>query len=231
MSPSTSHQYDAVIFDLDRTLVEHDQESEDLFEAACSAAGVEPFCQPETLERAAEVVREGSAELDAATFERRVFATAAAATGTDAPASKLVEAYNVALDNRAVSRRPGTDTALESTVDLNTAIVTNGPENTHATKLRAAGLEDHFDTVIYGTDVPQVKPASDPFKLALERLEVDSSAVLKVGDSLSKDVKGAAELGLDTAWIPFDDGHRSMNDPEPTYTLSSLAEIPEILSS
>ncbi|WP_277505959.1 HAD family hydrolase [Haladaptatus sp. DYSN1] len=75
--------------------------------------------------------------------------------------------------------------------------------------------------VIFGTDVPQVKPANDPFELALDRLRVEPKRVLKVGDSLSKDVKGANKLGLDSAWVPFDDIRRGVNDPEPTYTLSS----------
>lgn len=225
-----SRRYDAVMFDLDRTLVEHDQDREALLDAACSATGIDPFCQPETLELAAEVVREGSAKLDATSYERRVFATAAAATGADVPTSALVEAYNDALNNDAVSLRPGAEKAIESTADVPTAVVTNGPAATHTTKLQAVGLTGRFDTVVYGTDVPQVKPASDPFELAVERLGVEPASVLKVGDSLSKDVEGAAKLGIDTAWVPFGDSRRAETDPEPTYTLSSLAELPAILA-
>lgn len=60
-------------------------------------------------------------------------------------------------------------------------------------------------------------------------LDVESSMVLKVGDSLSKDIKGVNKPRIDTAWILFDDGRRSINDPEPTYTRSSLGGLPEIL--
>ena len=104
--------------------------------------------------------------------------------------------------------------------------MTNGPTDTHTITLQRIELTDHFDTVIYGTDVSQVKPASDPFELALNRLRVDPSTVLKIGDSLSKDVKDANKLGIDTAWIPFIDRRRGVNDPEPTYTLSSLVDLP-----
>lgn len=227
---SSQRQYEAVIFDLDRTLVEHVQDDAAVFNAACSAIDIEPFCRPETLELAADVVREESEELDATSYERRLFATAAAATGTEVPTRDLVQAYNDALDNRAVSLRPGAEAALESTADLATAVVTNGPEDTHTKKLQAVELTDRFDTVIYGTDVPQVKPATDPFELALNQLNVEPSMVLKVGDSLVKDVKGANKLGIDTAWIPFDETRRGVNDPEPTYTLSSLGDLPEVLS-
>lgn len=227
---SSQRGYEAVVFDLDRTLVEHVQDATALFEAACAEVGIEPFCRPETLELAADVVREGSEELDAASYERRVFATAATATGSDVPTNALVRAYNDALDNHAVTLRPGAEAALESATDFATAVVTNGPEDTHAKKLRAVDLIDRFDAVVYGSDVPRVKPASDPFELALARLDVDPGSVLKVGDSLAKDVEGANELGIDTAWVPFDGGRRGANDPEPTYTLSSLADLPEILS-
>lgn len=226
---SAPRQYEAVIFDLDRTLVEHDQNAETLLQTACATVGIEPFCRPGTLELAAEVVREGASELDAAGYERRVFATAAAATGADVPTGALVDAYNDALDNSAVSSRPGVDTAIESTADLATALVTNGPAETHSTKIEAADLTDCFDTVVFGSDVPEVKPATDAFEVVLDQLDVAPDETLKVGDSLSKDVQGAQKLGIDTAWVPFEDSRRAPNDPEPTYTLSSLAELQTVL--
>lgn len=222
-------EYEAVLFDLDRTLVEHDQDSAAVFRAACSATGIEPFCRPETLELAATVVREGSAELDATSYERRVVATAAAATGVDVPVAELVRSYNEALDNRAVSLRDGAETALEATEDRLAAIVTNGPAESHAKKVETVGLGERVDLIVYGSDVPRVKPASDPFERALDALQFSPGEVLKVGDSLYKDVKGANELGIDSAWIPFGDDRRDANDPEPTYTLSSLAELPSVL--
>lgn len=227
----TQRGYEAVIFDLDRTLVEHDQDSSNLFRAACSATGTEQFCDPETLERAADVVRYESEELDAKEYERRVFETAAAANGADIPAEELVQAYNCSLDNDEVSLRPGAEAALAAAEDLSSAIVTNGPSDTHTMKIEAVGLADRVDTVIYGDDVSRVKPATDPFELALDRLRTDPDDVLKVGDSLYKDVRGANKLGIDTVWIPFGEPNRSANDPEPTFTTESLSDIPEFLSA
>ncbi|MFC4987406.1 HAD family hydrolase [Saliphagus infecundisoli] len=225
--PSSRSRYDTVIFDLDRTLVEHDQDGADLFADACATVGVEPFCEPELLELAGDIVRDES--LTAREYEQRVFETVAAATGAEVNASELVQAYNEALDNQAVSLRSGAQTALDAVRNHSTAIVTNGPAETHVDKISATGLAASVDTIVYGTDVAQVKPAREPFELALDRLESNTDAVLKVGDSLHKDVKGGIELGIDTAWIP-DERHREATGIEPTYTLSSLAELPEILS-
>lgn len=225
----SSSRYDAVLFDLDRTLVEHDQSPGDVFEAACSKLGIEPFCEPSVLELAARAVGEQSTELDAAEFERRQFETAAAAAGVDVDGAAMASAYADALDNAAVSLRPGARRALELGSAYDRAVVTNGPERTHATKLRAVGLHDRFDEVVYGSDVPRVKPAPVPFERALNRLDASPERTLKVGDSLEKDVAGANAVGMDVAWIPYGNRRRASSDPEPTYALSSLSELAGIL--
>ena len=225
--PLSRSRYDTVIFDLDRTLVEHDQSGADLFSEACTATGIEPFCEPELLELAEDLIQDES--LTARRYEQRVFETAAAASGNDVDTSELVRAYNEVLDNHAVSLRPGAETALEAIADHSAAIVTNGPADTHVDKISATGLAEHVDTIVYGSDVSQVKPAREPFELALDRLGSNTSDVLKVGDSLHKDIKGGIELGIDTAWVPYE-SHWRPTGIEPTYTLSSLAELPNIIS-
>lgn len=224
-----NRSYRALVFDLDRTLVEHDQDPTALFRTACEAVGVDPFCDPETLERAGDVVAGRSEALDTETFERRVFETAAAACGVDLDAAALASAYDDALDYGAVSLRPGAEEALAAASGYDTALVTNGPERTHATKLAAVGLESYFDAVVYGSDVPRAKPAGEPFDQALDRLGVDADRTLKVGDSLRTDVAGAVNRGIDSAWVPYGTPTRCPGDPEPTYVLSTLAELPSLL--
>jgi HAD superfamily hydrolase (TIGR01509 family) len=221
--------YRALVFDLDRTIVEHDQDPATLLQGACEAVHVDPFCDPETLERAGEVVAGRSETLDTETFERRIFETAAAACGVDVDAGALASAYRDALDPAAVSLRPGAEAALAAASEYDTALVTNGPERTHATKLAAVGLEAYFDAVVFGSDVPRAKPAGEPFDRALDRLGVEADGALKVGDSLRTDVAGAANRGIDSAWVPYGTPTRCPGDPEPTYVLSTLAELPELL--
>ncbi|WP_327053009.1 HAD family hydrolase [Halomicrococcus gelatinilyticus] len=226
---TASDGYEALLFDLDRTLVEHDQPPGAAFEAACAAVGREPFCDPATLERAAEVVRSGSTAIDAGAFERRVFETAAAAAGVDVDATALARAFRDALDHEAVSLRPGAWTALDAAAAYDCALVTNGPARTHETRLDAVGLGDWFETTVFGSDVPRVKPAREPFERALADLGVTPDRTLKIGDSLRTDVAGANDLGIDTVWVPYGDRRRTASDPEPTHILQSLAELPTVL--
>ncbi|MFC4543629.1 HAD family hydrolase [Halosolutus amylolyticus] len=225
----TDTAYETLVFDLDRTLVVHDQSTADVFEAACARCGVEPFCDTDALELTSRLVANGSTELDAAAFDRRLFATAATAAGATIDPTELASAYDDVLDESAVSLRPGARTALALAEEYETALVTNGPERTHATKLAAAGIRDRFDVIVFGSDVSRVKPAPDPIERALGRLGSDPARALKIGDSLEKDVAGANAAGVDSVWIPFADRSRTTADPEPSYTLSTLAELPALL--
>lgn len=225
----TTETYEAVLFDLDRTLIELKQDEQALFEDACSAVDIEPFCEPELLETAAALVTQEAKDLSPSKFTRRVFRTAASAAGVDVDAGRLADAYKTVLDNNAVSLRPGAAEALAIAEAYSSAIVTNGPEETHRTRLESVGLEAHVDAVVFGSDVPQVKPARNPFETAIQRLGVDPTRTLKVGDSLTTDVAGANAVGIDSAWIPYDDQHRVDDDPEPTYELATLTDLTNIL--
>lgn len=225
---SDPRPYDAVLFDLDRTLIEHDRSVSAVFAEACDSCGVDPFCGSETLSLAQRAVAAQSAALDADGFDRRVFETAAAAAGASIDANELAAAFHEALDPRAVSLRPGAKIALEAAEPYETALVTNGPERTHAAKLAAVGLRDQFDVTLFGSDVERVKPAAEPFERALAALDGTPERALKIGDSLETDVRGAIEVGMDTAWIS--DGERApKTGVEPTYTLPSLADLPSLL--
>ncbi|AGB17724.1 haloacid dehalogenase superfamily enzyme, subfamily IA [Halovivax ruber XH-70] len=227
-APPDSRPYDVVLFDLDRTLIEHDRCASAVFAEACADCDVEPFCGSETLSLAQRAVAAGTTDLDADSFDRRVFETAAAAAGVSIDAKEVAAAYHEVLDPRAVSLRPGAKTALHAADPYETALVTNGPERTHAAKLAAVGLRDRFDVTLFGSDVERVKPAAEPFERALAELDGTPERALKIGDSLETDVRGATEVGIDTAWIS-DGKPAPRTSVEPTYTLSSLADLPSVL--
>ncbi|WP_247730295.1 HAD family hydrolase [Halovivax limisalsi] len=221
--------YDAVLFDLDGTLIEHEESPATAFEAACAARELDPFCRPETLRLAKRVVAAETTDLDAATFGRRVFETAGAAAGVDVDGAALASAYEAAFDPGTASRRPGVGEAVSASDSLATALLTNGPERTHAPKLDAVGLAGRFDATVFGDDVDRVKPAADPFERALAELGCDPERALKVGDSLATDVRGATALGIDAAWIPDERASVPPGEPKPTYVLPSLADLSAVI--
>jgi putative hydrolase of the HAD superfamily len=84
------------------------------------------------------------------------------------------------------------------------AVVSNS-EGTIEQMLTEIDLRDLFATVIDSSVVGFTKPDPRIFALALERLGVDASEALMVGDSPSADVEGAHVVGIRAALIdPYD---------------------------
>ncbi len=164
-------------------------------------------------------------------FYEFCFDAAARKTGVkEAHASELATAYEACLDHSAVSFRPGAEAALGAASEADIGLVTNGDEATQTIKLDALGIADFFDTLVF-VDPPggvPPKPNPEPFERALTELDANQSETIHVGDSLRADVAGANAFGIDSVWIPYEE--RVTNPtPEPTYTLPSLAEFPNIL--
>ncbi|MEO6418923.1 MAG: HAD family hydrolase [Polyangiaceae bacterium] len=76
------------------------------------------------------------------------------------------------------------------------AVVTDLTLEIQLRKLERFGLLSHVDVVVASEEVPWDKPAPELFRLALERLSLDASECLMVGDSAKKDGGGATALGL-----------------------------------
>ncbi|MBI4346851.1 MAG: HAD family hydrolase [Elusimicrobia bacterium] len=67
--------------------------------------------------------------------------------------------------------------------------------------LDAAGLGPLFDCVGDSGVVGKIKPDPEFFRHVLGRLEVAPDEALMVGDSLSRDIRGAEGLGMAHAWV------------------------------
>lgn len=57
------------------------------------------------------------------------------------------------------------------------------------------------DLVITSEDAHAYKPRAEIFKLALSQLQLDPTEVLHIGDTITTDVVGAFQAGIDVVWI------------------------------
>jgi HAD superfamily hydrolase (TIGR01549 family) len=67
--------------------------------------------------------------------------------------------------------------------------------------LETFGLKEYFDLVVISAEVNQRKPSSKIFKNALQRLGVDASNAVFVGDMVDLDVVGPQSVGMKTILI------------------------------
>lgn len=82
-----------------------------------------------------------------------------------------------------------------------------------------------FDAVVSSEAVRSYKPDGQIFRHALDRLGVDASRALHVGDSLHSDVAGAQGVGITAAWICREDRIHDIGKCTPCHTYSSLTQL------
>ncbi len=86
------------------------------------------------------------------------------------------------------------------------------------------GLGPYFEFSIYSSEVPYRKPHPSIFQLALDRLNLQASEVLFVGDNLNADIVGAQSVKMPAAWLNRT-GKAPSPDVRPDYEIQSVKEL------
>lgn len=218
-------RFDAVVFDLDGTLARRTQDIDAVFAAAFERAGVAPFGEPADLWAALDGPPDPD---DRVGYLGAGFARLAAQRGREVDPLALAEAFVDGVDNTQMELTAGADAAIDAAAaNGRTALLTNGPSDRQRAKVRALGLDDRLDHVVYAGDLPRRKPHALPFERTLDALDVAPERALYVGDSLAYDVAGAHTAGLAVAWLAPDGADPDPYDPE--FVLESIADLPGIL--
>jgi len=108
------------------------------------------------------------------------------------------------------------------------AIVTNGLRTVQRSRLAHSAIRDYISELIISEEVGAAKPDSAFFEAAFARLgQPAKSEVLLIGDSLSADIRGSLDYGLDTCW------YNPSAEPRPdglpiTYEITHLGELLDI---
>ena len=95
--------------------------------------------------------------------------------------------------------------------------------------LRAAGIDEMFETIVVSDSVGWRKPAPVIFTQTLASMGLEPGETLFVGDRIDIDVAGARAVGMDSAWINPDAEPVPPGLSPPTYDLRDLADLRPIL--
>lgn len=110
------------------------------------------------------------------------------------------------------------------------AAVTNGTKLAQTKKLRDTGLDRIFDYVCISEDIGYEKPDRKYFDKVFEIMKIeDKKKVLIIGDSLTSDILGGINAGIDTCWYN-QKGIDNNKGYSPTYEISNLNQICNILN-
>ncbi len=91
------------------------------------------------------------------------------------------------------------------------AVVSDAPRLQAWTRLVESSLDPFFDAVVTYEDTYERKPAAAPFKKALSLLGVDPGRAVMVGDWAERDVVGAKTIGMITVFARYGDSFGTQN--------------------
>lgn len=108
-------------------------------------------------------------------------------------------------------------------------IVTNGLQAVQRSRLAHSAIKDFITEIIISEEIGVAKPHAAFFEIAASHLGNPAKAdILIIGDSLTSDIQGGVNYGIDTCW------YNPASEPRPddlaiTYEIKHLQELLDIL--
>ncbi|MBC8322168.1 MAG: HAD-IIIA family hydrolase [Candidatus Marinimicrobia bacterium] len=109
------------------------------------------------------------------------------------------------------------------------AVVSDAPSREAWMRLYYLNLHHIFDVVLTFDDTGERKPSPVPFKMALEKLNCAAENTLMVGDWPERDVEGAKQLGMKTIFARYGDTFGT-TDSGADWDVDDIHQIVEIVS-
>ena len=232
-------RYDIILFDADGTLYDFVRSE------ACALSEVLDICglpkddetvklyheindaEWKALERG-ETTRE---RLKVARFEKLLAALADRGVHTDVTANEMCELYVEHLSQQCILFPESEPVCRALSERAKLYIITNGITHVQSGRFAKSPITKYFGDMFISEAMGAVKPERRYFEIVFRALGITAEEarerVLVVGDSLTSDIKGAVNAGLDSCWYN-PQGHDA-GDMRPTYTISSLYELYDIV--
>jgi len=135
------------------------------------------------------------------------------------------------LDNlgKEVHMIYGVQEMLEDLSSCRLAVLTNGFREVQHARIAISCMKDTFEAIITSEETGFQKPQPAIFEYVFEKLGIsDKGKVLMIGDSLTSDIQGGNNFGIDTCWFnPH--GKENVTTITPTYEIRDYVELVKIV--
>ena len=197
--------YELLLFDLDDTLFDFDRTEENSLRNTFTTFGLENGVEKyrESYHAISSVIwtdlEQGRITIEELKVER--FRQLFAQHKLDIDPLQFGELYieNMGHESHMID---GVQEMISSLTDYRLAVLTNGFTTTQFARIAGSPLHNTFEAIISSEETGFKKPQSEIFEYTFDKLGVtDPSRVLMIGDSLTSDIQGGINAGIDTCWF------------------------------
>lgn len=199
----------AVIFDIDGTLYDYDENNEiamhELQRVGCELLGVsgEKFLQ--TFEEAKKLVKAQLPSSVAAQHNRILYCQRTAELLGKSALTSALKMYAAYWDTFIENMKPyaGAAEFLRALKEKNirTAICTDMTAHIQYRKIERLGFAEQIDCMVSSEEAGGEKPEPIMFHIALDKLGAKAAETIYIGDAFEKDVQGAMNAGIRPVWF------------------------------
>lgn len=226
-------RYTHLLFDLDHTLLDSHESERLAYAHTMATIGLpdpdDHFGRYITINQAMWAAVEAG-DLQPGEVRHRRFEQFITEVGVDADPHALADAFVFGLGNFGELYDGARDVLESLAAQATLAMITNGLSEVQRARIERLDLAQYFHTVIISSEVGVTKPRREIFDLAFAGLgNPAAEATLMIGDSLTSDIAGGRNAGIDTCWYNPRGQVRAEHDTV-THEVDDLAALEAIVS-
>lgn len=136
----------------------------------------------------------------------------------------LAEVFMNNIATQGIPMKGALETLNKLKCDYKIYIVTNGTANVQLSRLAISGIDKYLDGLYMSQTIGYEKPRVEFFDHVISDIgDNDLSKYLVIGDSLTSDIKGAKNKGIDSCYVNYN--NTSYREYGPEYVVNSIEEV------
>lgn len=197
-------KYDKILLDVDGTLLDFDRSEELGFSVVLKHYGLAD--SREAKERYHQINREHWEAFETGAMARedvltKRFEAFFREYGIEVKGQEAEDIYREQLNQSAILIPFALELCRCLSEKYEIYVVSNGISKTQSSRLLSSGLSPYFKEIFVSEDAGSQKPQKEFFDYCFSRMEnPDREKMLLVGDSLTSDIRGGNNAGVDTCW-------------------------------